>query len=43
MTKSHLFFYSVAGSLDNVFKEKGTVEIQAIGVGALNKLLKQLQ
>ena len=34
---------SVAGALANVFREKGTVEIQAIGVGALNKLLRQLQ
>ena len=34
---------SVAGALANVFREKGTVEIQAIGAGALNKLLKQLQ
>ena len=31
---------SVAGALANVFREKGTVEIQAIGVGALNKLLR---
>ena len=27
---------SVAGALANVFREKGTVEIQAIGAGALN-------
>ena len=29
---------SVAGALANVFREKGTVEIQAIGAGALNAI-----
>ena len=28
---------SVAGALANVFREKGSVEIQAIGAGALNQ------
>ncbi len=31
---------SVAGALANVFREKGTVEIQAIGAGALNQAIK---
>ena len=30
----------VAGALTNVFREKGTVEIQAIGAGALNQAVK---
>ena len=30
---------SVAGALANVFREKGTVEIQAIGAGALNQAI----
>ena len=32
---------SVAGALANVFREKGIVEIQAIGAGALNQAIKQ--
>ncbi len=31
---------SVAGALANVFREKGTAEIQAIGAGALNQAIK---
>lgn len=31
---------SVAGALTNVFKEKGIVEIQAVGAGALNQAIK---
>ena len=31
---------SVAGALANVMREKGTVEIQAIGAGALNQAIK---
>ena len=31
---------SVAGALANLFKEKNTVEIQAIGAGALNQAIK---
>ena len=31
---------SVAGALANVFREKGEVEIQAIGAGALNQAVK---
>lgn len=31
---------SVAGALANVFREKGRVEIQAIGAGALNQAIK---
>ena len=31
---------SVAGALANVFREKGKVEIQAIGAGALNQAIK---
>ncbi len=33
---------SVAGALTNVFKEKGIVEIQAIGAGALNQAIKAI-
>ena len=33
---------SVAGALTNVFREKGKVEIQAIGAGALNKAIKAI-
>lgn len=33
---------SVAGALVNVFREKGTVEIQAIGAGALNQAIKAI-
>ena len=31
---------SVAGALANVFREKGSLEIQAIGAGALNQAIK---
>jgi Uncharacterized protein conserved in bacteria len=31
---------SVAGALASAFREKGTVEIQAIGAGALNQAIK---
>ena len=31
---------SVAGALANVYREKGTVEIQAVGAGALNQAIK---
>ena len=31
---------SVAGSLANIFREKGSVEIQAVGAGALNQAIK---
>jgi len=31
---------SVAGAIANVFREKGIVEIQAIGAGALNQAIK---
>ena len=31
---------SVAGALANVFREKGIVEVQAIGAGALNQAIK---
>ena len=30
----------VAGALTNVFRDKGTVEIQAIGAGAINQSIK---
>ena len=33
---------SVAGALTNTFKEKGEVEIQAIGAGALNQAIKAI-
>ena len=31
---------SVAGALANLFREKGNVEIQAVGAGALNQAIK---
>lgn len=31
---------SVAGALANIFREKGRVEIQAVGAGALNQAIK---
>ncbi len=31
---------SVAGALANVFRDKGVVEIQAVGAGALNQAIK---
>ena len=33
---------SVAGALANVFKEKNSVEMQAIGAGALNQAIKAI-
>ena len=33
---------SVAGAIANVFREKGNVEIQAVGAGALNKAIKSI-
>ena len=33
---------SVAGALANVFREKGEVEVQAIGAGALNQAIKAI-
>lgn len=33
---------SVAGALANVFRDKGDVEIQAIGAGALNQAIKAI-
>lgn len=33
---------SVAGALANVFREKGEVEIQAVGAGALNQAIKAI-
>ena len=32
----------VAGAIANVFRESGTVELQAIGAGALNQSIKRL-
>ena len=31
---------SVAGAIANIFRERGNVEIQAIGAGALNQAIK---
>ena len=33
---------SVEGALANVFREKGTVEVQAVGAGALNQAIKAI-
>ena len=33
---------SVAGALANAFREKQTVEIQAVGVGSLNQAIKAI-
>lgn len=33
---------SVAGALANVFKEKSSVEIQAVGAGAINQAIKAI-
>ena len=33
---------SVAGALANVFREKGMVEVQAVGAGALNQAIKSI-
>ena len=31
---------SVAGAIANIFRERGNVEIQAVGAGALNQAIK---
>lgn len=33
---------SVAGALANVFRDKGVVEIQAVGAGAINQAIKAI-
>ena len=33
---------SVAGALANAFKEKNSIEIQAVGAGALNQAIKSI-
>ena len=33
---------SVAGAIANVFREKGNVEIQAVGAGAINQAIKAI-
>lgn len=33
---------SVAGALANVYREKGSVELQAVGAGALNQAIKAI-
>ena len=33
---------SVAGALANVFREKGRVEVQAVGAGTLNQAIKAI-
>lgn len=33
---------SVAGALANVFKEKASIEIQAVGAGAINQAIKAI-
>ena len=33
---------SVAGAMANIFKEKNTINIQVIGAGALNQLVKSI-
>ena len=33
---------SVAGALANVFKDKNSVEIQAVGAGAINQAIKAI-
>lgn len=33
---------AVAGALANIFREKGTVEMQAVGAGALNQAIKAI-
>ncbi len=32
----------VAGAIANIFREKGTVEIQTIGAGSLNQAIKSI-
>ena len=33
---------SVAGALANVFREKGSVEVQAVGAGSINQAIKAI-
>ena len=33
---------SVAGAIANVFREKGSVEVQAVGAGAINQAIKAI-
>ena len=33
---------SVAGAIANIFRERGNVEIQAVGAGALNQAIKAI-
>lgn len=33
---------SVAGAIANVFREKGVVEVQAVGAGAINQAIKSI-
>ena len=33
---------SVAGAIANVFREKGNVELQAVGAGAINQAIKSI-
>ena len=33
---------SVAGAIANVFRERGCVEVQAVGAGALNQAIKAI-
>lgn len=33
---------SVAGAIANVFREKGCVEVQAVGAGAINQAIKAI-
>ena len=33
---------SVAGALANIFREKGTVDVQAVGAGAINQAIKAI-
>ena len=33
---------SVAGAIANVFREKGKVEVQAVGAGAINQAIKSI-
>ena len=33
---------SVAGAIANVFREKGFVELQAVGAGAINQAIKSI-
>jgi stage V sporulation protein S len=33
---------SVAGAIANIFREKGSVEVQAVGAGAINQAIKAI-